>query len=48
MSHIATDRILIGDGRFQGQADTDGRVTSTASVVNDPNIIPIRMEMNLR
>jgi hypothetical protein len=34
--HEATDRILIGDGRFRGEADMRDRVASTCSAVDGP------------
>jgi hypothetical protein len=33
-----SDRILIAGGRFWGEADMHGRVTETASVVDDPDM----------
>ena len=35
--HLATDHILIGDGRFWGEADMHDHAARTAVVVNDPN-----------
>jgi hypothetical protein len=35
--NISTDHILIGDGRFRGEADVHGRVASPASVADDPS-----------
>jgi len=33
--HSATDRILMANGRFRGEADVNGRVAWTASVADD-------------
>jgi hypothetical protein len=34
--HIATNHILIGNGRFRGKADMHGRVASIHLAVDDP------------